>query len=249
MGEIVYQHMNMMLKNKNIIILLIISFFLCSNITKSDLMKNSRYLDSYLIYLKGDALFKKNKFSDSIYYYKKAIKKYKEYPEPYYKLAKIYYLKKDYNAMNKYISDAYIYQYFFRNNKDLIEYYYLASKYYEDMLKFKKALDRYLKLNTLINNRDAVIIYKIGYLNCKIKNYNSGEKYLEMFLNNSKSIKKSYREELKTTYQLLINIYMDKKEYKKSLTSLRKMYIFFPGKDIYNKISILSNNLKYSSEK
>ncbi|MBN1899529.1 MAG: hypothetical protein JW827_12195, partial [Spirochaetes bacterium] len=65
------------------------------------------------------------------------------------------------------------------------------------------------------------------------------------------SITKNYREisrssaELEKALQMLVNINMDDKDYIKALHHLKLMDQYFPSKEIKEKITVLSNNLRY----
>ncbi len=233
-----------MLKNKNIILLICSVLIFNSNILKSKVFNDPSYLKSYLIYLKGNSYFNKNKFDEAINYYKKAYKIFNKYPEPYYKLAKIYYNKQNYNVSEQYLTLSDKYKEFFRNINDLAGFYKISGEHYQRREKYHKALDHYDHYYSIISN-NIIIDHKIGYLSYKIEQYDKAFKYLKKFIYNDKLNRKEFKDEIKKSYMIIINIYMDKKEYEKSLYFLKELYIFYPEKDIKERITVLNNNLKY----
>ncbi len=244
------QFIHMMLrKNKIMLLLPCLILILVSNLgaPERDIMDNPLYLKSFLVYLKGDAYNTKYKYDDALNHYKKAVKIFKQYPEPYFKMASIYFNKKDYNAVEQYLVLSEKYRSFFRNNNELAGFYKLSGEYYEHKEKYKKSLDNYTNYVSIISNENT-INHRIGYLYYKLKQPDKSLLHLEKFIR-SKEINKRYRErysdEIKKSYMIIINTYMDRNRYRKSLKYLKELYLYYPEREIKERITVLSNNLKH----
>lgn len=245
MDGIKFQITIMMLKKHRILILIFSLLVLCSTGSKKEnLLKNKFYLKSYLLYLKGDSFYKQNKLSKALNYYKKARKIYNKYPEPFYKTALIHYRKRNIKGIKDYLERAYQYKEYFRMKDDLYAFYNLCAEYYEEIKDYKQALQYNLDKRAFKKN-SHITDYKIGYLYYKINENDMAYTNIRAFINNKKSYHKQYRDELKISFKIIINILMDKKDYKKALYYLKKYDYNFPGIEIKRKITILSNNLKY----
>ncbi len=237
---------NMVLKIRIIVVICSV-LLLNSAIPEKTIFNDPSYLESYLIYLKGGVSYKKNKFNEAINYYRKAVKIFNQYPEPYYKLAEIYFSKRDFNTAEEYLILSDRYKKSFRNKSDLAGFYQINGKFYEHEEKYEKALDNYNNYNSIITN-NILICHKIGFLSYKIKLFDKALIFLEDFISNDKQNRKTrkmYKDEISKSYMMIINIYMDRKEYRKSLEYLKELYFYFPEEDIKERIRVLSNNIKY----
>ncbi len=250
MAEIEYQYIHVMSKKGKTRLLLFCLILLlnpCLEAQESNIIHNPLYLRSYLVYLKGNSYYGKYEFDEALNHYNKAIRIFKKYPEPYYKMAKIHYDKRNYDTVEQYLVLSGKYKDYFRNNNDLTDYYKLSGEYYEHEEKYRKSLDNYLHYQSIISN-EIIINYKTGYLYYELKQHDKSILYLEKFIH-SKRIDKRFRErysdEIKKSYMIIININMDKKKYRESLKYLKELYLYYPEKEIRERTTILSNNLKY----
>ena len=246
-----FQSILMILKIKYIVFFLIIYTALWVSIIQADIQKSTNhfndpeYLNSFLVYLKGNTYYKQNIFNKAIYEYKKAIKMFKEYPEPYYMLGLIYYNERNYSAVDKFVKNAGLYIDHFRNLYDKAQFYKFCGEYYEHQEQYVLALDHYLKFNSIISNNPE-INYKIGFLYYKNDQTDNSILYLIKFIHDDRLKRKmriTYSEEIKNSYKIIVNLYMDKKQYQDSMKFLKEFYFYYPDKEIKERITILSNNI------
>ena len=246
MAEIEYQLILMMLKSKFIYIFITFTIFIIYSYSfaETNLIKNSSYLKSYLIYLKGNSFLKKLQYDKALFYYKKALKKFNGYPEPYYKLMKIYYNKHDFANIEKYIHLAEKFKMHFRNQNDLKDFYKISGEYYEKKEKYKSSIYYYNQLNSLFTNNPN-IFYKIGHLYFMVKQYDKSLLFLKKFTIKVRFPNKKIKDDWKKTYMMIVNIYMIKNNYNQSMQYLKVLYKHFPEKEIKERITTLRNNLKH----
>lgn len=231
----------------SIFIILFISPYLYSQKSKVN------YITSYFKYLEAAQAEKSLNYSKALFLYNEAIKIYKEYPEPYYRIAIIYKEKGEYRKAKEYFKQAEKYEKKFRNKSDYINYLLYAAEIYYKLKDYNNALNFYTKLYK--TKKKPEIIYKIGELYYLVKDKQNSKKYMEEllteYLNRDNELRESKKadKKLRKTLQILVNINMDNSEYHKALKYLKILYKHFPDKEIKNKVSILSNNLRYYDKK
>jgi len=235
----------------NIFKILFVLFFISPGLYSQKSDRN--YITSYFKYLEALQAEKSLNYSKALYLYNEAIKIYKNYPEPYYRIGIIYKEKGEYKKAEEYFIKAEKYERRFRNKSDYINYLSNGAEVFYKLKVYNNALNFYTKLYKIRKNSE--IVYKVGELYYLVKDKQKSKKYLEelltKYLNKNNDLKKTKRadEKFKKSLQMLVNISMDNKEYHKTLKYLQILYKHFPNKEIKNKISILSNNLRYYDEK
>gem|GEM_PF-3936328 len=245
--------MPMMLRSKIInitffFLFLVLTLNLTHSTQKTNLIENKKYLRSYLLYLKGNSFLKELKADQAILYYKKAIKEYNSYPEPYSKLAKVFFDQNDLNAVEKYLRSAGKSESLFRNIEDQAEYYRTGAQFYEKRKEYGNSLKYYQKLLPLDSN-DPFINFRIGYLYYLLKDLDSSYTYLDQFVKDKSVNERRNKEEIQKAYKIIVNILSDKKKYDDALNYLKELYRKYPEKQVLERITILSNNLKYYDKK
>ncbi len=210
------------------------------------LVHNTDYLKSYSEFMQGELLYNNKKYESAIHFYKRAIRLYPEYPEPYYKLIKIYYYNKDLYPINGFIKKCLGLKNLFKNKNDLYDLYKIMSEYYEDMKDYQNAIKNYNIILT-VNSNQPFCFYKLGYNYYKFKKNDEAYDYLDKFVNFVRQNKKGYtsKDEFKESLKILININMDRNNYIEAYDLLAELNAYWPDKAIRQKMMMLSNNLKY----
>jgi len=208
------------------------------------------YIKAYFKYLEGLNYENKNKITEAMELYKNSIKIYKFFPEPYYRIALLCYKKNEFRYSELYINKAKKYEDKFKNKSDYIKYLWLGGEIFYTTGNYDKALN-YLVEYTNYNKNDIELFYKIGEIYYTKNNFEASKDNLEKYVNIVKNKNLIKREEINflNSLKMLVNIYSETKDYKKEMEYLKIIYVYFPTKEIKEKISILSNNLRYYDEK
>lgn len=208
-------------------------------------VKNPDYIKSYDMYLQGDEFYHQKKYELAIHEYKKAIKKFRQYPENYYKLSMIYLLKQEYGEAEHYILLGMKYKHYFKDRADLAGFYRTAAQYYEKVNKNNQALDHYLSLIKIQSN--LIYRYKSGVLYYRLNKPDDAldalSDFRKAFL--AKGSVSGLKEEYKNCLKIMVNINTEKNNFTEAYELLKEIYIKYPEEDVLDKLIILSNNLKH----
>ncbi len=237
------------MKFKNLTVIIIVLFIFQNTVTyKKDLKK---YTEAYLIYIKGLEEQNSRNLNAAIRFYRNSIKKYREFPEPYFRLAQYYYLNEKYKIAEKYIDSAIKYKDYFKILREKIEFYKFCINFFTEQNKHKKRI-RVLNYILKVYNNPAhrnQYIYKIGEDWFYLKEYNKAITYLKKYISAVKNSSKVNTDILFKAYEYMIDANMETNNFPEALKYLREYYKRNPSIKLLKKISILSNNLQYYDKK
>ena len=240
MEEIRSLYIKKMLNIKKFISIICIFLFLPSIQAKK---LNETYMRAYFKYLNGLQEEKNFNYSSAISLYNDAIRIYKKFPEPYYRIGLIYTKKFEYNMAITYFKIAEKYEKKFKNKTDYINFLVESAKLFYKVNDNENALKFYNKLYKIKITPE--IVFRIGEIYYRKKRFLLAKNYLEKFVKNTKK----FDEKLEKALKILVNINMDEQNYAQALKYLKLLYKHFPTQEIKKRISILSNNLRYYDEK
>lgn len=233
-------------------IIVIISLILTGSYLNSEKL-NENYLKAYFIYLQGFEEENKANYSKAINLYKNSIKLYKKFPEPYYRIALIYYKNSENQLAANYIEKSCKYENGFKNKTDYNDFLIKAADIFYKIKKYDASLKFYKKLIKL--QLKPEYLYRIGDIYYIRKDFDSSKKYLkeflELYIDSEDTLKQNKRidSDFEHALKMLVNISMEKSDYEQALKYLKIIYRYYPTKEIKDKLSILSNNLRYYDNK
>ena len=132
-------------------------------------VENSEEFYGFIAY----SYFKENKFDDAIKYYKKAIKKNKNYMSAYCNIANIYVIQKKYDKAEK------VYKQVIEKDKEYLLPYYKIGNLYYTRENYEEAIDWYKKALS-VNKDNEQVNYYIGMSYKKLNNLQQALKYLKI---------------------------------------------------------------------